>query len=458
MRAFSFAKGQWPGALRMSRASAAPPAPGLLASPRMNADLPRLTALENEGAILDDLNPAPRLLMGPGPINADPRVLRALATPLLGQFDPQFRGYMKETMELYRRVFETANRWTLVVDGTARAAIECAMVAAVEPGERVLVLSFGRFGQLLTEIGRRIAADVHVVETDWGTVFDPAQIEAALKRVSPKLVVVCQGDTSTTMAQPLEEVGKLARRYGALVQVDATATLGGMPLPVDTWQIDCATAGLQKCLGGPSGAGPITLSERMAEAVYRRRHIEEGLRTKDYTPGAGRIIGSNYFDLAMLMDYWSDLALNHHTEATSMLYAARESARIFVRDGHIAAFRRHALAGQALVAGVEAMGLKLFGDRAHKMPHVTGVWIPEGMAGDRVRSALLDDFNIEIGTSFGPLHGKVWRIGTMGVNARKDAVLITLGALEAVLAGEKFRLPRGAAVDAARAVYRAAGE
>jgi (S)-ureidoglycine-glyoxylate aminotransferase len=141
-----------------------------------------------------------------------------------------------------------------------------------------------------------------------------------------------------------------------------------------------------------------------------------------------------------------------------MLYAARECARIFVKEGHERAFRRHSLAGQAMVAGVEAMGLKVFGDKANKMPNVTGVWIPDGVAGDRVRSALLNDFNIEIGTSFGPLHGKIWRIGAMGVNARKDAVLVTLGALEAVLAGEKFKLPRGAAVDAARAVYRAAGE
>ena len=422
----------------------------------MNSDLPSLAELEDEARIFDDLNPAPRLLMGPGPINADPRVLRALATPLIGQFDPQFRVYMKETMELYRRVFETRNRWTLVVDGTARAAIECVMVSAVEPGERVLVLSFGRFGQLMTEIARRAGADVHVLETEWGSVFEPERVETALKRFSPKLVAVCQGDTSTTMAQPLAELGKLCQRYGAMIQVDATATLGGMPLPVDAWEIDCVTGGLQKCLGGPSGTGPITISERMAEVVYRRRHVEEGLRPKDYAPGEGRIVASNYFDLAMLMDYWSDLALNHHTEATSMLYAARECARIFVKEGHERAFRRHALAGQALVAGVEAMGLKVFGDKTHKMPNVTGVWIPEGVAGDRARAALLNDFNIEIGTSFGPLHGKIWRIGTMGVNARKDAVLVTLGALEAVLAGERFELPRGAAVDAARAVYASA--
>ena len=192
----------------------------------------------------------------------------------------------------------------------------------------------------------------------------------------------------------------------------------------------------------------------MAEVVYRRRHIEEGLRTRDYVAGAGPAIRSNYFDLAMLIDYWSDLGLNHHTEATSMLYAARECARIFLAEGHERAFRRHALAGAALVAGIDAMGLAVFGDRANKMPNVTGVHVPDGVAGDRVRAAMLADFNIEIGTSFGPLHGKIWRIGTMGVNARKDAVLTTLGALEAVLAGEGCKVPRGAAVDAARAIYR----
>jgi (S)-ureidoglycine-glyoxylate aminotransferase len=421
----------------------------------MSHDLPPLRPLPDAPDLFGELDPPPRLLMGPGPINAHPSVLRAMSAPLLGQFDPQFRRYMKETMALYRRVWETRNAWTLLVDGTARSAIECAMVSAVEPGERVLVLSFGRFGQLMTEIARRAGAQVHVEEVPWGEVFRPEQVEAALRRVHPRLVAVCQGDTSTTMAQPLEAIGALCAQEGALLQVDATATIGGMPLPVDAWHVDCATGGLQKCLGGPSGSAPITLSERMARAVYRRRHIEEGLRPAGYVPGEGRIVGSNYFDLAMLMDYWSDLGLNHHTEATSMLYAARECARVFLAEGHERAFARHAQASRALVAGLEAMGLSIFGDAAHKMPNVTGVWIPEGVAGDRVRSALLAEFDIEIGTSFGPLHGRIWRIGTMGVNARENAVLATLGALEAVLAGEGFRLPRGAAVDAARAAYRA---
>jgi (S)-ureidoglycine-glyoxylate aminotransferase len=198
------------------------------------------------------------------------------------------------------------------------------------------------------------------------------------------------------------------------------------------------------------------MSDAFARRVYRRRHIEEGVRPPGYVPGPGRMIASNYMDMAMLMDYWGDGALNHHTEATSMLYAARECGRIFVQEGPAAVFKRHADASRAMVAGLSAMGLAVFGDAAHKMPNVTGVAIPDGVSGERVRNALLHDFNIEIGTSFGPLHGKIWRIGAMGYNARRDAVLVTLAALETVLAAEGHRFTRGAGVDAAYAAYRAA--
>jgi (S)-ureidoglycine-glyoxylate aminotransferase len=159
-------------------------------------------------------------------------------------------------------------------------------------------------------------------------------------------------------------------------------------------------------------------------------------------------------DLAMVMDYWSDVGLNHHTEATTMLYAARECARIAVQEGLPSMFARHAAASRAMVAGIEAMKLRVYGDVAHKMPNVTGVVIPEGVAGDKVRAALLKDFGIEIGTSFGPLQGKVWRIGAMGYNARPDCVLVTLGALETVLAAEGHRFTRGAGVDAAYAQFK----
>jgi (S)-ureidoglycine-glyoxylate aminotransferase len=407
----------------------------------------------NKGSI-HDLNPAPRLLMGPGPINADPRVLRAMSAQLLGQFDPQFREYMKEVSELYRALFQTKNRWTLLIDGTARSGIEAALASLVEPGDKVLVPVFGRFGHLKVEIARRCGGEVIAIETEWGTVFQEEAFEKELKRHKPRVVAVSHGDTSTTMAQPLAELGRLCRQHDALLYVDATATLGGMDLPVDAWQLDVVSAGLQKCLGGPSGSAPLTLNDRAERRILRRRHTEQGLRRPGEPQGEGPVIRSNYFDLAMIMDYWSDRALNHHTEATSMLYAARECARILLQEGLPRAFARHALASRALMAGLSAMGLKLFGDTRHKMPNVTGVHIPAGVDGDKVRGALLTHFNIEIGTSFGPLHGRIWRIGTMGYNARQDAVLVTLGALEAVLAGEGFKLPRGAAVDAALSVYR----
>src|SRR5258706_2061031 len=405
--------------------------------------------------LFEDLNPPQRLLMGPGPINAHPRVLQAMSAPLLGQFDPQFREYMKQTSALYRGVFQTANRRTLLVDGTARAAIEAALVSLIHPGDRVLVPVFGRFGHLMVEIARRCGADVRVAEVEWGKVFSDDHLASEIKKHRPKLVAVCQGDTSTTMAQPLQAVGKMCREHDALLYVDATATLGGMDLQTDAWQLDVVSAGLQKCLGGPPGSAPLTLNERAEKQIARRKHTEEGLKAPGQKDGPGPVIQSNYFDLAMIMDYWSDSALNHHTEATSMLYAARECARIVLQEGLAKGFARHASASGALTAGLTAMGLELFGDQRHKMPNVTGVHVPKAVDGDAVRRTLLTGHNIEIGTSFGPLHGKISRIGTMGYNARAEPVLTTLGAPESVLDGEGFKNPRGAAVGAARAAYQA---
>ena len=222
--------------------------------------------------MVEDLNPAPRLLMGPGPINADPRVLRAMSAQLLGQFDPQFRQYMKEVSELYRGVFQTQNRWTLLIDGTARSAIEAALVSLIEPGDRVLVPIFGRFGHLLAEIAQRARAEVHTIEVPWGTVFDPAQIEAAVKKVRPQLIACVHGDTSTTMAQPLEEIVQIARRHDALVFTDATATLGGMDVAVDRWGVDAISAlrWPKRPKMGTSTRSPGSISEARAASMPAR--------------------------------------------------------------------------------------------------------------------------------------------------------------------------------------------
>lgn len=392
--------------------------------------------------------------MGPGPVNADPRVLRAMSAQLVGQFDPWMTESMNETMALYRDVFRTTNEATLLVDGTSRAGIEAALVSLLEPGDRVLVPVLGRFGHLLREIAERCGADVHVIETAWGTVFDEQQIADAVRRVRPKVLATVQGDTSTTMCQPLSEVGTVCRELGVLTYVDATASLAGNAFAMDDWQLDVATAGLQKCLGGPSGSAPITLSPAAVEVVLGRRHVEAGIREAGDAE-RGRRIGSNYFDLAMILDYWGPRRLNHHTEATTMLYGARECARLLVEEGMDAAVARHRLHGAAMTAGVQALGLVLFGDQAHRMNNVVAVEIPDGVDGDAARAQMLTDFAIEIGTSFGPLHGKVWRIGTMGWNARHDAVLTTLAALEQVLRGAGTSPLPGAGFAAAKEVYAA---
>ncbi len=404
--------------------------------------------------LFSDLNPPPRLLMGPGPVGVDPRVLRAMSMPMLGQFDPAFTAYMNEMMELLRQLYRTKNKWSLLIDGTARAGVEAILVSIISPGDKVLVPSFGRFGFLLAEISKRCGGEVVTIEHDWGTVFTPDEIETAIKQHKPRVLAVVHGDTSTTMAQPLDQIGAICLKHDVLLYTDATASLGGMNVAIDAWQVDAASSGLQKCLSGPPGSSPITLNERIVEVVKRRRHVEGGIRPANFIDGDGPVIQSNYFDLGMLMDYWSEMRLNHHTEATSMLYAAREAVRIVLAEGLDACFARHKLASDAITAGLTELGLKLFGDQANKMPNVTGIYIPEGINGDAVRGMMLNDFGIEIGTSFGPLHGKIWRIGTMGYVCRKESVLTCLAALEVCLRQAGFRA--GSGTDAALSVYRAA--
>lgn len=409
---------------------------------------------EGKTTLFNELDPEPRLLMGPGPVDVYPRVLRALSAPMLGQFDPQFTDYMNEVMALYRQVFRTSNHWTFLVNGTARSGIEACLTSMVAPGDKVLVPIFGRFGHLLTEICRRVGGEVVNIETDWGTVFEPDQVADAIRKHDPKVVAVIHGDTSTTMAQPLKDIGAACREAGALLYVDATATLGGMPVEVDAWQLDAVSAGLQKCMSGPPGSAPVTFNARVADAVNARKHTEGGIRPADYVAAEGPMISSNYLDLPMLMDYWSPLRLNHHTESTSMLYAARECARVVLGEGLERGYARHRVASHALRQGLEAMGLELYGRSENRMASVTGVYIPAAVgAGEQVRAEMLKDFGIEIGTSFGPLQGKIWRIGTMGYVCRKANVLRCLSALEAVLRRNGFTPSAGAGVDAAYDAY-----
>ena len=394
-------------------------------------------------APLGDLLPGARILLGPGPSMADPRVLRAMATPLLGQFDPEFTAVMNDVMALSRFVFQTENVRTFPVSGTGRAGLEAAIGSIVEPGDRVVVAECGRFGLLLIEIAERCGAEVVPVRGEWGRIIEPEAVEAALKTGCTRLVATIHGETSTGVLQPLEDIARLAHAHEALLMTDAVVTLGGCEVAVDRWGIDIAVAGTQKCLSCPSGLAPVTFNARVETAIRSRRHK----------------VRSNYLDLGQLIDYWSPARFNHHTAPTSMVYGLREALRAIHTEGLGARFARHRLHGDALRAGLEALGLTLFGKEApeHRLPFLTPVLVPDGLDELRVRRRLLADFGIEIGAAFGPLQGRIWRIGTMGYSAHRQNVLLCLAALENVLRGEGWRAPAGAGVEAALAHYAAAG-
>jgi (S)-ureidoglycine-glyoxylate aminotransferase len=391
-----------------------------------------------------DLLPSPRILLGPGPTMADPRVLRAMATPLLGQFDPEFTAIMGEVMALGRFAFQTDNAFTFPVSGTGRAGLEAAVTSLVEPGDRVIVGECGRFGLLLIEIAERCGAEVVPVREEWGRVIEPERIAAALAEGPARMVAIVHGETSTGVLQPLEDIARLTHEHDALLLADVVVTLGGCEVAVDRWGVDVAVAGTQKCLSCPSGLAPVTYNARAAAALRARRSK----------------VPSNYLDLGQLAEYWSPARLNHHTAPTAMVYGLREALRALHDEGLAPRFARHRLHGDALRAGLQALGLTFFGKEAavRRLPFITPVIVPEGVDELRVRRRLVEHFGIEIGAAFGQLQGRIWRIGTMGYAAARPNVLLCLAALEHALRAEGWGTPGGAGVDAALGHYAAAGD
>ena len=317
--------------------------------------------------------------------------------------------------------------------------MEAAVASLVEPGDPVLVGNCGRFGDLFVELATRYGGDVRQVTAEWGRVIDPEQLEAAITRDRPKIAAIVHGETSTGMWQPLEEISRVCRAHEVLLVVDAVVTLGGVPVEVDAWHLDVCSAGTQKCVGCPSGMAPISYNEQAEKAMAGRR---------------SRII-SNYLDLTQLQRYWSPERLNHHTLPTSMTYALREALRLIVEEGLDARILRHHRVGTALKAGLAAMGLQLFGDPNHRLPMITAVLLPEGVPDEAGRLRLLSEFGVEVATSFGPLRGRIWRIGTMGYNAQLSTVLTVLNGLEHILRSFGAKVPYGSGVETARQTYLA---
>jgi len=392
-----------------------------------------------DAPIPQELTPPTRLLLGPGPSQVHPRVLRALSTPLLGHLDPRFLELMTEVQGMLRAVFRTENAFTIALSGTGSAGMEAALVNLVEPGDTVIVVVAGVFGNRMAEVVTRAGGRAVRLELPWGAVCDLDRLEEALAREGTvKAVALVHAETSTGAHQPVEGLGRLCHAHGALLVLDTVTSLAGVPVEVDAWEVDACYSGTQKCLSCPPGLAPLTLSPRALETVRARR-------TK---------VQSWYLDAGLVADYWAEgKRVYHHTAPISMVYALREALRLVLEEGLPTRFARHALHSAALLAGLGALGCAPQAAEGHRLPMLSCVRVPPGVDEAAVRRALLAERGIEIGGGLGPLAGQVWRIGLMGESARQENVLAVLAALEQALSRQGRPVPPGAALAAAMETY-----
>jgi alanine-glyoxylate transaminase/serine-glyoxylate transaminase/serine-pyruvate transaminase len=362
-----------------------------------------------------------------------------MTTPLLGHLDPQFLEILNDTQEMLRQVFRSKNRLTFPVSGTGMAGMETCVVNLLEPGDRMLVCVNGVFGQRMVDVAQRAGAIVTTLERPMGEVFDLQDIRETVRRVKPKAVGIVHAETSTGAWQPVAGLGEICHEFGALLILDTVTSLGGVPVEIDAWDVDAVYSGTQKCLSCPPGLAPVSFSPRAVDAIAKRK-------TK---------VQSWYLDMSMVQRYWAEERFYHHTAPITMVYALREALRIVLEEGLESRWTRHARNGQALKAGLAALGLPLASVEGHQLPQLHAARIPAGVDDVATRNRLLAEFGIEIGGGLGEFKGKVWRIGLMGHNSRPNNVLLFLAALEQCLAAQEVKTPPGAGVEAANRTYLA---
>ncbi|MBE9042041.1 alanine--glyoxylate aminotransferase family protein, partial [Oscillatoriales cyanobacterium LEGE 11467] len=361
---------------------------------------------------LSQLDMPPRLLLGPGPSNSHPRVLSALGMRQVGHLDPRFINLMNEVQTLLRYAWQTQNPLTIPVSGTGSAAMEATLANVVEPGDVVVVGVKGYFGHRLVDMAGRYGANVQKLTKPWGQVFTLDELRAALETHRPAVLALVHAETSTGARQPLEGVGELCREFGCLLLVDTVTSLGGLPLFLDEWGVDLAYSCSQKGIGCPPGIAPFTMSPRAVEKLHARR-----------TP-----VTNWYLDMSLVSKYWGQERTYHHTAPINMNYALREALRILAEEGLADRWARHQANAELLWEGLEQIGLECHVEKEYRLPTLTTVRIPEGVDGKAVAGQLLADYNIEIAGGLGELGGKVWRIGLMGFNSRRENVITLLEA------------------------------
>ncbi len=385
-------------------------------------------------------HPPERSLFGPGPSDVAPRVLAAMARPTVGHLDPTFVGMMDDLKTLLRSAFRTENSMTLPISAPASAGMEACFANLVEPGDRVVICQNGVFSGRMKENVERAGGVATMVEDPWGRAVDPQKLEEALAaHPDTKVVAFVHAETSTGALSDAETLCRIARQKGCLTIVDAVTSLGGSPLEVDAWGIDAIYSGSQKCLSCTPGLSPASFGQRALDAARQRK-------TKAH---------SWFLDLTLLAGYWDEGGKRsyHHTAPVNALYGLHEALVLLDEEGIENAWARHRRNHKGLRAGLEAMGLSFVVPEAERLPQLNAVTIPAGVDDAAARGRLLGEHGIEIGAGLGELAGKVWRIGLMGHSSQSDKVLRLLGSLEAVLAALGAKIERGAAVDAAHAVF-----
>ena len=385
---------------------------------------------------LPEYNPPRRVLLGPGPSPVDDRVTRAMCAPIVGHLDPLFLRIMDDIQTMLRYVFETENRLTFPVSGTGSAGMEATVANLVEPGEEIVVCINGYFGERMVDMAGRIGAKPIRVEAEWGRTIDADKVRAAWQASKARAIFAVQAETSTGVLQPLEALRRIADERDGLLLVDAVTSLGAHAVAVDKNGIDGCYSGTQKALSCPPGLSPVTFSERALKKI----------KTRQTKPA------SWYLDVGMTANYWGNERTYHHTAPIAMNYALREALRVVAEEGLEARRRRHELNHRALVAGVEAMGLRMHVAPGERLWTLNTVSIPDGVDDMKVRRRLLDEFDIEIGGGLGILKGRIWRVGLMGSGSTANNVLLFLAALEKCLTGEGFK-SRASGTSAAEAVY-----
>ena len=384
---------------------------------------------------MNELQPSQKVLLGPGPSTVHPRVLQALSLPVMGHLDPAFFQVMDDVCEMLRMVFHTTNSMTVPISSTGTGAMETACANIIEPGDSMLVCRNGYFGIRLADIAERCGATVHVMDTPWGKAVDPQMLKDELKKhPGLKAVGVVHAETSTGVLSDMKELVDVIHESGTLAIVDAVTSLGGHEVRMDDWGIDVCYSATQKCLGAPPGLAPISLSPAAMDVVAKR-------------PSK---VQSFYFNLKDLEAYWNQTRAYHHTSPINMTYALREALRMMMEEGQENRINRHARVAAALRAGAEALGLSLLAEEGHRLNPLTTLSIPEGIEDAKVRRALLNDYDIEIGGGLGEFAGKAWRVGLMGESARERNVFALLSALETILSKEGYEVAFGASLSAAQ--------